>query len=329
LGIHTSKLSQIPSVRNTRWVRNPIDAFVLTRIEREGITPSPEADRRTLIRRLSLDLIGLPPTPEQVRAFVADTRPDAYERLVDSLLASPHFGERWARHWLDVARYADTSGYQIDRPRPFAYMFRDWVIDAFNDDMPFDQFTIEQLAGTCFRMPASIKDCRGLPPVDVNESRRRSRCRGIPLQGQGGSGQHHWRDVARADPRLRGVSQPQIRSISQREFYQFYAFFNNSEEVDMPVPQANDPARLEREQKAWTAEQTRLKGLLADLVKSKDGRVEELKRLLARHRRSQPKKLDAQAMTFQERTNAARAGFMSAATSCGWERKFARRHQPF
>ncbi len=138
---------ELPAIKNRRWVRNEIDWFLLARLEREGVEPSPEADRRTLIRRLSLDLIGLPPTPEQVRRFVEDQSPNTYERLVDSLLASPQFGERWARHWLDLARYADTSGYQIDRPRPYAWLFRDWVIHSFNDDLPFDQFTIEQLAG--------------------------------------------------------------------------------------------------------------------------------------------------------------------------------------
>ena len=110
------------------------------RLEREGLAPSPEADRATLIRRLSLDLTGLPPTPDEVDAFLADDRPDAYERLVDRLLASPHYGERWARHWLDLARYADSNGYSIDAPRSI-WQYRDWVIDALNRDLPFDQFT--------------------------------------------------------------------------------------------------------------------------------------------------------------------------------------------
>ena len=137
-----------PEVRTpARTIRNPIDHFVLARLERESVEPSPEADRRTLLRRLSLDLLGLPPTPEQVQAFLADTRADAYERLVDALLASPHFGERWGRHWLDLARYADSDGYLNDTLRPYAWLYRDWVIDAINRDLPFDQFTIEQLAG--------------------------------------------------------------------------------------------------------------------------------------------------------------------------------------
>src|SRR5207247_1041160 len=137
----------VPEVRNHRWVRNPLDAFVLARLEAEHIKPSPEASRVTLIRRLSLDLLGLPPAPEDVQAFVKDERPAAYDELVERLLRSPHFGERWGRHWLDLARYADSAGYQLDRERPYAYVYRDWVIEAINRDLPFDQFTVEQLAG--------------------------------------------------------------------------------------------------------------------------------------------------------------------------------------
>jgi hypothetical protein len=128
-------------------VRNAIDAFVLARLEKAGLHPAPEADRRTLIRRVTFDLTGLPPTPEEVAAFVADTSPDAYERLVDRLLASLHYGERWAQHWLDVVRYAETEGFEYDRHRPGAWRFRDYVIRCFNEDRPFDRFIREQLAG--------------------------------------------------------------------------------------------------------------------------------------------------------------------------------------
>ncbi|MBI3836703.1 MAG: PSD1 domain-containing protein [Planctomycetia bacterium] len=136
----------VPAVKNGAWVRNEIDAFVLAKLESQNIEPSPEADRPTLIRRLSLDLTGLPPSPEEVAHFVADRDPDAYEHLVDRLLASPHFGERWARHWLDLARYADSSGYEFDAPRSM-WRYRDWVINAVNRDLPFHQFVIEQIAG--------------------------------------------------------------------------------------------------------------------------------------------------------------------------------------
>jgi mono/diheme cytochrome c family protein len=138
----------IPAVQHPERVHTPIDAFLLARLESKGLSFSPEADRRTLIRRLSFDLLGLPPAPEQIDAFVADTTPDAYERLVDRLLASPRYGERWGRHWLDVAGYADSEGYSPDDPvRPHAYKYRDYVIRSLNDDKPFDQFIQEQLAG--------------------------------------------------------------------------------------------------------------------------------------------------------------------------------------
>ena len=135
-----------PTVKASNWVHNPIDQFILARLEKEGLQPSHEASREALLRRVSLDLIGLPPTPAETDAFLADSAPDAYERVVDRLLASPHYGERWARPWLDLARYADSNGYEKDALRTM-WKYRDWVIKALNDDMPFDRFTIEQLAG--------------------------------------------------------------------------------------------------------------------------------------------------------------------------------------
>ncbi|HRK21428.1 MAG TPA: DUF1549 and DUF1553 domain-containing protein, partial [Fimbriimonadaceae bacterium] len=135
-----------PKVRNLKWVRNPIDAFVLARLEKEGLKPSPEADRETLLRRVSLDLTGLPPTLEEIDAFLTDKSPNAYGKVVDRLLASPHYGERQARVWLDLARYADTNGFEADFSRTM-WKWRDWVIDAYNANLPFDRFTIEQLAG--------------------------------------------------------------------------------------------------------------------------------------------------------------------------------------
>ena len=138
--------ASLPAVADAAWVRNEIDRFVLAQLEAEGLAPAPEADRRTLIRRLYFDLVGLPPSAEEVAAFVADERPDAYERLVDRLLANPHYGERMALEWLDSARYADTNGFSIDGGRHM-WLWRDWVIDAFNRNLPYDQFLLEQLAG--------------------------------------------------------------------------------------------------------------------------------------------------------------------------------------
>ncbi len=136
-----------PVVPDDRWSQNPIDRFLLARLTAEGLSPAPEADRLTLIRRASFDLTGLPPTPEDVAAFVADADPRAYERLVDRLLASPRYGERWARHWLDLVRYAESDGYRADAYRPETWRYRDYVIAALNDDMPYDRFVTEQLAG--------------------------------------------------------------------------------------------------------------------------------------------------------------------------------------
>jgi hypothetical protein len=137
----------LPAVNDTAWVRSPVDHFILAKLEDQGWQPAAQVSRAKLIRRAHFDLWGLPPTPDEVRAFVADERPDAFERLVDHLLASPHYGERWGRHWLDVVRFAETNGYERDALKPNAWRYRDWVIDAFNNDMPYDQFVVQQLAG--------------------------------------------------------------------------------------------------------------------------------------------------------------------------------------
>ena len=162
----------VPSVKGTPWVKTPIDAFILARLEREGLKPSPQAERVTLLRRLSLDLIGLPPTPAEVDAFLADKSPDAYRKQVERLLASPHYGERWARHWLDGARYADSDGYEKDKPR-FVWAYRDWVINALNRDLPYDRFVQQQIAGDLLLEAAGRKPS-GQPPEGLR----------LPLPGQ-------------------------------------------------------------------------------------------------------------------------------------------------
>ena len=139
----------VPAVRSeAATVANPIDAFLVAALDAKGLAPSPAASKRTLIRRATFDLHGLPPTPEEVDAFLADSSPDAFARVVDRLLASPRYGERWGRHWLDVARYADTKGYVFteDRRYPYSYTYRDYVIRAFNEDRPYDRFILEQIA---------------------------------------------------------------------------------------------------------------------------------------------------------------------------------------
>src|SRR5690348_15720364 len=137
----------VPEPGNRAWVRNDIDAFILAKLEQKNLKPTPAADRITLIRRATLDLTGLVPTPEEVQAFVSDASPDAFAKVVERLLASPRYGERWARHWLDLARYADSEGFKSDETRPNIWRYRDYVIDAFNQDKPYDRFIREQIAG--------------------------------------------------------------------------------------------------------------------------------------------------------------------------------------
>jgi mono/diheme cytochrome c family protein len=244
-----------PDVNDRAWARNPIDRFILAKLESEGIAPSPEAGRATLIRRLSIDLTGLLPTPEEVQGFQADPRADAYERLVDRLLASPHFGERWGRHWLDLARYADSDGYEKDSPRPFAYRYRDWVIDAVNRDLPFDQFTIEQLAGDL------------LPDASLSQKIATGFHRNTLTNREGGVDQEEFRVAAVVD-RVNttgtvwlgltvGCAQCHTHKydpILQREYYGLFAFFNSSQEIDLPAPRADEQAAYERAKAAFEAE---------------------------------------------------------------------------
>lgn len=146
-----------PPVDESGWARTDIDRFVICRLQSEGLKPNPDADRRTLIRRASFDLLGLPPKPEQVQAFLNDRSTNAFAKVIDALLASPHYGERWGRHWLDLARYADTSGDGADAPVPEAYLYRDYVIQSFNDDLPYNQFLVEQIAGDLLNKEESGK----------------------------------------------------------------------------------------------------------------------------------------------------------------------------
>ncbi|MBC7820271.1 MAG: PSD1 domain-containing protein [Planctomycetaceae bacterium] len=228
-----------PAVKKSDWVRNPIDQFVLAELEKRGISPSPEADRSTLIRRLNLDLLGLPPTIEEVDTFVNDSRPNAYEDLVDRLLKSPHFGERWGRHWLDMARYADSDGYEKDNPRPDAFRWRDWVIDAINNDLPFDQFTVEQIAGDL------------LPNTTAMQKLATAFHRQTLTNTEGGTDKEQWRVEACFDRTETtgavwlGLTVGCARchshkydAISQREYYQLFAAYNNGDEETAVVPKS-------------------------------------------------------------------------------------------
>jgi mono/diheme cytochrome c family protein len=249
------KRSKLPTVGDTGWVRNPIDAFILSRLETEGLKPSREADSLTLIRRLSLDLRGLPPTLEEIEEYLSDERPGAYVRLVDRMLSSPFYGERWGRHWLDVARYADSDGFTIDAPRPI-WKYRDWVIDAWNRDLPFDQFTIEQLAGDL------------LPNGSIDQQVATGFHRNTLINGEGGTDNEQFRVDAVVDrvnttgSVFLGLTIGCARChdhkydpISQREFYELFAIFNSCEDVNTPGPTISLPSPTQAVQlKALRAE---------------------------------------------------------------------------
>jgi hypothetical protein len=240
---------EVPAVKPADWLRNPIDNFVLARLEKEGLSPSPEADRYTLIRRVSLDLIGLPPSPKEVDDFVNDTRPDAYERLVDRLLANEGYGERWARMWLDLARYADSKGYGSD-PLRTIWRYRDWVIDAFNRNVPYDQFTIEQIAGDL------------LPNPTHEQLLATAFHRNTMANDEGGTDDEEFR-VAAVKDRVDSTMQiwmgitfgcakchtHKFDPITQREYYSFFAFFNQTEDADRndEEPRLRSPSRDQAE----------------------------------------------------------------------------------
>jgi hypothetical protein len=230
--------ASLPVVRMSDWPRNPIDSFVMARLEREGLHPSPEADRYTLVRRVCLDLVGLPPTPEEADAFVRNSDPRAYEHLVDRLLSSPHYGERWARRWLDLARYADTNGFEKDRPRSI-WPYRDWVIAALNADMPFDEFTIEQVAGdmlpnataaeriaTGFHRNTMRNEEGGIDPLEYRYYSLVDRVATTGTTWLGltvGCAQCH---SHKYDP------------ITQTDYYRLMAFLDNADEPEIDVPDA-------------------------------------------------------------------------------------------
>jgi hypothetical protein len=215
-----------PSVLDGKWVRNPIDAFVLSHLEREGLTPAPEADRQTLIRRLSLDLTGLPPA-----------RGEAMDGLTDRLLSSLHFGEKWARHWLDLARYADSDGYEQDSIRPHAWRYRDWVIQALNRNMPFDQFTIEQLAGDL--LPGSTLQQKTATGFHRNTLTSREggidvdQLRAEQVGDRAESVATTWLGLTFTCARCHDHK---YDPITQKDYYSLYAFFNTAEEVNYEDP---------------------------------------------------------------------------------------------
>ncbi len=225
----------LPNVKQADWVKNPIDRFVLARLEAEKLKPSAQADRVTLCRRLYLDLVGLPPTPSEVDAFLADAAPDAYDRLVKELLDSPHYGERWGRVWLDAARYADSDGYEKDKPR-FVYFYRDWVVAALNRDLPYDRFITEQIAGDL------------LPGAGQDQIVATGYLRNSMINEEGGADPEQFRMdemFDRMDAIGKGILGLTIQCaqchdhkydpLTQRDYYRLFAFLNNDDEASAIV----------------------------------------------------------------------------------------------
>jgi hypothetical protein len=270
---------ELPTVTDTAWPHSPIDTFVLARLEAEQITPSPTADRARLLRRVSLDLVGLPPTPDDVAAFTSDERPDAYEREVDRLLASPRYGERWATPWLDAARYADSNGYQRDGHRTI-WPYRDWVIRALNADLPFDQFTIEQLAGDL------------LPEATLDQQIATGFHRCTTVNVEAGTDEEENRTTQVIDRvNVTGTvwlgttleccqcHNHKYDPFTQRDYYRFFAYFNSSPKetyqrttgsaaLDFGGPElaVPEPAELRRQRETFAAQRKQLEARLDECV---------------------------------------------------------------
>jgi hypothetical protein len=282
----------VPSVKRQEWVRNPIDAFVMARLEEKGMTPAPPASRRALIRRAYFSLIGLPPTPRQVEDFEKDSSPNAFEKVIDQLLASEHYGERWGRHWLDLARFAESDGFAIDGERPVAWRYRDYVIRSFNQDEPYDQFIREQIAG------------------DENQGRKGAK--GIPSEPAEGAlalgflRMGPWEADANFDTQLRldflneittttaqvflGLTVGCARChdhkydpISQRDFYRMQAFFaaTRMDNVAAPFIKAEDPAAMRRLSRQYEDERDSLAEQFRDLERVLRAKYAAAKKLAA------------------------------------------------
>ncbi|HEV2273200.1 MAG TPA: PSD1 and planctomycete cytochrome C domain-containing protein [Acidobacteriaceae bacterium] len=260
------KPQSLPAVKGGSWVRQPLDRFILARLEKESLDPSPEADKAELLRRVSFDLTGLPPTPQEMQAYLSDRSPNAYEKQVDRLLASPGYGERWASMWLDLARYADTQGYEKDRTRPGVWPYRDWVIDAFNHNMPYDQFVIAQLAGDL------------LPNKTFGDEIATSFHRQTPNNTEGGTDDEEFRMLAVMDrvsttwSVLNGITMNCVQChshpydpIRHADYYKSMAFFNTQNDADLD----NDsPNLLVPKDKAFYPEAFRIQQEKADLLRS-------------------------------------------------------------
>jgi mono/diheme cytochrome c family protein len=279
---------ELPSVKNKTWARNATDLFILARLEKEGIAPSPEANAATLLRRASLDVTGLPPTPQERKAFIESKNPHAWEDVVTDLLASPHYGERWGRHWLDLARYADSNGYSIDSPRSI-WKYREWVIDAFNRDMPFDQFTLEQIAGDL------------LPEATVEQKIATGFHRNTQINEEGGIDKEQFRIESIVD-RVNttgsaflgltlGCAQchdHKFDPITQREYYEMFAFLNNADEPDLAIGDPEQAEKLKEHKEKIKELEDQIREQEKDLARFTN-EVKKAQATLAKLKKSMPK----------------------------------------
>ncbi|HEU4752579.1 MAG TPA: PSD1 and planctomycete cytochrome C domain-containing protein, partial [Armatimonadota bacterium] len=302
----------VPHVRQQAWVRNPIDAFVLDALEKKGLTPSPAADRSTLLRRLTLDLTGLPATLEEIDRFQRDRSPDAYEKVVKRLLASPQYGERWAQHWLDVVRFAETNGFELDAERPQAWRYRDWVVRALNTDLPYDRFLMEQVAGD------------ELAPDDFDARVATGFLRAGPQHVVGGNqdtavNRQEWltEAVSSVGNAVLGLTigcarchDHKFDPIPQADYYRLQAFFaaadnfdyeKNSSQAEAAYKQAaaEHQKRLEPlQQRIAAIEQPYRQRLVAEKAKKLDPVYAEALRLSAAERTPEQKRLAGEAQTM-------------------------------
>jgi hypothetical protein len=258
----------LPHVKDADWARSPIDAFVLARLEKAGLRPAPPADKLTLLRRVTFDLTGLPPTPREVDAFLADTSPDAYEKVVDRLLASPHYGERWAQHWLDVARYAESNGYELDAERAHAWRYRDWVVRAFNDDLPYDRFLTEQLAGDLLSRVAARKGLKGAddPAAGPLVAAGLNRCGPVHLVSGNLDAAVLRNEVLTEMTTTVGSAflgltvgcarchDHKFDPVPQRDYYRVEAFFARTQPKEVSLATPEEQAARAKAEAAWQAE---------------------------------------------------------------------------
>jgi len=282
---------KLPTVKQTDWPLNAIDYFILAKLEKANLKPSPAADRITLLRRVHLDLIGLPPTPGEVKSFLNDMSPDAYKKIVNNLLASPHYGERWGRHWLDAARYADSDGYSHDAPRVM-WQYRDWVIGAINSDMPFNQFIIEQLAGDM------------LPNATTAQRIATGFHRNTQINTEGGVDKEQFRvdsifdRIATTGEVMFGLTFGCIQChdhkfdpFSHVEYYQMFAFFNQSDEPRIEAPTQEEKKRHDEHNKKVVGLNARVKA-----SKPKTPERKKLEAELAKLKKSRPRATTALVM---------------------------------